>query len=216
MTHILDLTRTFWADLSGSVLPGIGFWNYIFLGILVLVEGPIATLAGAAAASAGLLKPALVFFAAATGNLCADISWYTLGYVGKLDWLVQKGRWLGIKPGHVRRMQQEMNAHAPKLLLFAKLSVGFVIPSLVAAGLARVPVRRWLPFLLLGETIWTGGLVIVGYYTTQAIQRVEHWVGFIILGASILFVLGNIWWIRRAVRKDDTFREVVAGQEDEK
>ena len=65
------------------------------MALLVVVEGPFATLLGAAAASAGWMRPGLVLIAAAVGNLTADSLWYTLGYAGKLEWVLRFGRRLG-------------------------------------------------------------------------------------------------------------------------
>ncbi len=39
------------------IAQDLGLWAYFLLAIMVLVEGPIATLAGAIAASSGLMKP---------------------------------------------------------------------------------------------------------------------------------------------------------------
>jgi hypothetical protein len=57
-----------------------------------MVEGPIATLLGAAAASAGLMRPVLVFIVAAADNLTADSIWYSLGRAGKPEWVLHFGR----------------------------------------------------------------------------------------------------------------------------
>ena len=48
--------------LKYGPMAHLGYWNYVLLAILVAVEGPIATLLGAVAASAGLMRPILVFF----------------------------------------------------------------------------------------------------------------------------------------------------------
>ncbi len=69
MTDLTILIQDFIQALRSGQLPQLGTWTYILLAALVAVEGPIATLLGAAAASAGLMKPGWVFIAAATGNL---------------------------------------------------------------------------------------------------------------------------------------------------
>jgi membrane protein DedA with SNARE-associated domain len=66
-----------------------------------------------------------------------------------------------------------METHATKILLLAKLSFGLVIPSLFAAGVARVGWRKWFPAVFIGETIWTGTLVLLGFYASQAIRHIE-------------------------------------------
>src|SRR5581483_1445208 len=178
MLRVVNFLMMLWhslvAALKSGQLPQLGYWTYIILALLVAVEGPIATLLGAAAASAGLMRPWLVFFAAAVGNLIADNLWYSLGYMGKTEWVYRFGRRLGVRESLIEHLKHNMIAHATKVLFLAKLTVSFVIPSLFTAGLLKVPWRRWFPALLLAETIWTGSLVLIGYYTTEAIKRVEQ------------------------------------------
>lgn len=191
------------AALRSGQLPQLGHWTYILLAMLVALEGPIATLLGAAAASAGLMRPWLVFLAAAIGNLTADSLWYSLGYLGRTEWLFHFGKRLGLRQSLIEHLKHNMIAHAAKVLFLAKLTASFVIPSLVAAGLLKIPWRRWFPVLLLAETIWTGSLVLIGYYTTEAIKRVERGVEYAVLAASILFVTFLIFAGRRLIKQWD-------------
>ena len=97
------------------------------------------------------------------GNLTADTLWYLLGYTGNIDAALRLGHWAGFRRKHVDRLTGAMQAHGLKILFFAKLTAGFMIPALIAAGLARLPWKRWFPVLLLGEMIWTGILIVIGF-----------------------------------------------------
>lgn len=181
-----------------EIPQNLGLWAYFLLGLVVMVEGPIATLAGAVAASSGILKPGWVFFAASAGNLMADVLWYFLGYVGNTSWLTRYGRWVGLKPEHVARMQTEITDHAPRLLLLAKLTMGFVIPTLVATGMARVPLRRWVKSLIVGETIWTGVLVLLGLAFGQYVQTIENGMqAFIVVSSGVFLAIISIYLLRK-------------------
>jgi len=201
---IRALILDFWASFQTSQIPHLGVWNYVLLALLVAVEGPIATLVGAAAASAGVMNPLLVFVAAATGNLTADTLWYSLGYVGKTDWLLRRGHWLGVRERHVRRLERGMHSHARKILVVAKLTLSFTIPALVAAGMARVPWRRWFCAVFAAECIWTGGLVVAGFYLTESIKRLEQGLQYLAIAGVIIFVVGvSIGLIRRNLRQEN-------------
>ncbi|RME58015.1 MAG: hypothetical protein D6790_12510 [Caldilineae bacterium] len=164
--------------------------------MLVALEGPIATLLGAAAASAGFMRLSLVWMAAAAGNLLADAGWYMLGRVSDEEWLLRYFRWLGLRRRHLDRLQRGMQAHARKVLLVAKLSTGFVIPTLIAAGLSKVPFRRWFPVVFLGEMVWTTLLVVVGYFATEAIKQVEKGLHYLALAGMIL-IFGLLLYLTR-------------------
>ena len=198
--------------LRAGHLPELGFYTYIILGLLVLIEGPIATLLGAAAASAGLMRPWGVFAAAAIGNLTADTLWYTLGYLGKSNWISKLGRMFGASDSLIKHLEQQMIEHAVRVLFLAKLTLSFIIPSLIAAGLLRIPWKRWFPALVGAETLWTGALVLIGYFTTEAIKRVQQWVEYTALGISLIFVLAVILEGRRLIRQWDRNEQEAANK----
>ncbi|MBI2757330.1 MAG: VTT domain-containing protein [Chloroflexi bacterium] len=204
MNNLVDFFQTIVFYIKGGQLPEMGIWTYVLLAVLVAIEGPIATLLGAAAASAGLMRPWYVFFAAAIGNLTADTLWYSIGYMGRIEWLFHFGKRLGLRRDLLEHLKHNMDKHATKILFLAKLTVSFVIPSLITAGLLRLPLRRWFPALIVAETIWTGSLVLIGFYTTEAVKRVERGVEYAVLMASILFVIFLILAGRRLIKAWDT------------
>jgi len=191
-----------------SLLPNqntpLGVWAYFLLALLVAVEGPIATLLGGAAASDGLMKPFFVFLSAVSGNLMADTLWYLVGYLGKTDWVFHFGKRLGLKPELIEHLKQQMISHAAKVLFLAKLTVSFVIPSLITAGLLRIPWKRWFPSFIIAESLWSGSLVLIGYYATEAIKRVEQSVEYAVLGLSLMFVAAAFLAGRRLIKQWDT------------
>ena len=201
MSSLIDLIHNFVVSVQSGQLPELGGWTYILLAVLVAFEGPIVTLLGASAASAGLLRAPLVFFAAVVGNLTADLLWYSIGYLGKIEWLFRFSKRLGVERDLLDKLRENLLEHAVKVLFLAKLTVSLVIPSLVTAGLLRLPLRRWfLPFIA-AETIWTGTLVVIGFYTIEAIKRVERGVEYVVLFASILFVSFLVIAGRRLVKE---------------
>ncbi len=159
--------------MASGEIPQLGIWSYILLAALVAVEGPVATLLGAVAAASGLLRPGYVFVAASAGNLTADTLWYSLGYAGRIDWIKKLGKRFGLHPEYITWFQQEMQTHAVKILFIAKLTLSLALPALIGAGLARVPWRRWFGTIFLAEGIWTGGLVLGGYYLSHFLRQME-------------------------------------------
>jgi membrane protein DedA with SNARE-associated domain len=137
MEHVLQLLQEIWSDFQQGQLPHLGPWNYLLLSILMVWQGPVASLLGGAAASAGLLKPGLVFLVGVAGNLTADVVWYSLGRKGNVERLFERG-WLGAHRSRFYKLRGGMQEHATKILLMAKLSFGLAVPTLVAAGLSKL------------------------------------------------------------------------------
>lgn len=212
MSHFLDFIQSLYLLIKNGQLPQLGIWTYLLLAALVAVEGPIATLLGAAAASAGLMHPGWVFVAAALGNLTADSLWYALGYLGKIDTLLRFGQKLGINRDLLERLKTGMLTHATRIIFIAKITVSFIIPSLIAAGLVKAPWRRWFPAIFTGEMIWTGSLTLIGFYAAEAIKHLEKGIEYLALFGSLVFILFLLFMGRRLLRKK--YQVVTQGHED--
>lgn len=186
----LQWLDTFWETMQSGGIQEWGRWNYLLLLVLIAVEGPIATLVGAAAASAGFMRLSVVIAVSALANLIADIGWYSLGYFSNEETLIRYLRWVGLRRRHLDKLRWAMRRHARKVLLIAKFSTGFAIPALVAAGLSHIPLRRWFPVVFLAGVGWSTTLALVGFYATEAIKQVETGLHYLaLLGLVAVFVL---------------------------
>ncbi|MCB0033791.1 MAG: VTT domain-containing protein [Anaerolineales bacterium] len=198
----MEFFKTFWSGLATGTLPSLGYWTYILLAILVAVEGPAATMLGGVMAAAGLLNPFGVFFAAGTGNFTADAGWYMLGRWGHFDYLMERFPRLRKFAPQISYLQSEMRQHATKLLLFTKLSMGVaIIPTLIAAGMARIKWRRLVPVSLLSEVLWTGGLVLSGYYLGNYITELEQGLQILAIVGAILLGLFGLWLYKQLAKQ---------------
>jgi membrane protein DedA with SNARE-associated domain len=106
----------------------------------------------------------------------------------------------------LERLRQDIQDHAAKVLFIAKLTLGFSIPTLIATGLAKVPARRWFPWLALGETIWTGSLVLLGYHLGRYVQRLEKGIELIAIVGILLslgFMIFYVGKLRNSGHKND-------------
>lgn len=213
MAQWWPIIEEIWKQIQHGQLPDLGVWSYGILTLLVATEGPLSTLIGAAAAAAGLLDVRWVFVAAATGNILGDTLWYLVGYRGKLNTVYRYARWVGIHRRHLVRLQREMHTHAVKMILLAKVAYGLIVPTLVAAGLARVPWRRWFPVVLVMETLWTALLVWIGFHATGFIVQLERslrTLGMVV--ASLIALVALAWYLRH---KAQEAQERAAGPEED-
>lgn len=199
----VEWLREVWATIHAGQFPDLGVWSYVLLALLVATEGPLSTLLGATAAAAGILDVRLVFLAAVIGNVSGDLFWYAFGYSGRIELLLARSRRLESRRRHIERLKREMHTHAAKLIIFAKLAYGLIVPTLVAAGMARVPWRRWFPVVFIMETLWALMLVWLGFHATSMIGRIEQELRLV---GAVLLALGagiGFWWIRRRIDRKE-------------
>lgn len=206
METIIEFVRELWSTIHNGAWPELGIWSYVLLALLVATEGPISTLLGAAAAAAGILDIRFVFISAFIGNVIGDCLWYSIGYANNLQSIYRRGRWLGLQSHHLDRLELEMHTHATKLIALSKLAIGLIIPTLIAAGLARVPLKRWFPLVLVVETLWTIFMVNLGYHSTGLITQFERSIQVIGIIALVAIILGIVWYARRMYQQsEETF-----------
>ena len=215
MDTIAAFFEHFYQGLVNGQMAAWGNWSYVALGMIVLVEGPIATLLGAAAASAGFMNPYFVFVTASLANLTADMLWYGLGYLGKTEWIVRYGGLLRIRRGHVVRLTKDMHKHARKLLLMAKLTISVAVPVLITTGLAKVPWRRWFGVVFLGEMIWTGSLVFLGFHFARSIAKLEIGVQMVAIGTLMVFFFFFGRYVLGLIREWSDLPELETGADTE-
>ena len=192
-----ETTRECWATIHSGGWPELGWWSYLLLALLVATEGPVSTLIGAAAAATGILDIRYVFASAFFGNVVGDCLWYSVGYVSDLKRIHRFGSWFGLRHHHVDRLEHEMHRHATKLIALSKLAIGLIVPTLVAAGLARVPWRRWFPLVLSIEVLWTLLMVNLGYHGAGLVTQLERGLQLVGVVALAAIVGGAIWYGRR-------------------
>lgn len=177
--------------------PSFGVLPYAILGLLTMVEGPLATLMGGAVATSGYLLPIPAFFSIVLGNLTADMGWYFLGRASKMEWLAHFSSKIGLGTERFNQLKQMVNLHAARLLFLAKLTVGLPIPTIVATGLSRVPIRRWIAPLVAGELVKSAVLVSVGYIFALSIQQATLGVQITLWVITIIVVIGAVIWYKR-------------------
>jgi membrane protein DedA with SNARE-associated domain len=166
-----------------------------------MAEGPLATLLGGAATFSGMLLPLPAYLSIVLGNLTADMGWYMLGRFSKLEWVKRLCNMFKVDPSRVEQLEKGIQANAPRLMFLAKMTVGFPIPTLIATGLSRVPVRRWVGMLILGELIKSAVLVFVGYLYARALLDASYGVQ-IVMGTLTAVICGiGVIWYKRHNRK---------------
>jgi membrane protein DedA with SNARE-associated domain len=126
----------------------------------------IMPLAGFTAAS-GRLHLAAVVAAGAAGSLAGALAWYGVGrWLGRnrLRRLAARhGRWLTLAPEEVDEACRWFGRHGGKAVCLGRLVPAVRTLISVPAGIAGMPLPRFLAWSALGTLAWTAGLAVAGY-----------------------------------------------------
>lgn len=188
---MLELIREMWSNVTTGGDPAhVHYWSYLLLAVLVAVEGPVVTVLAATLAGAGVLNPWLVIGSATLGNVTADSIWYCLGRLGHFDRLAQRFPWLRRFRPQIAQLEDDVQANGLKFLLLAKLVMWpAAIPTLIAAGMARVAWPKLLLVIISAEVLWTGSLVLLGNLLGTNLPQFQAWMQWIAIGSMVAMVL---------------------------
>jgi membrane protein DedA with SNARE-associated domain len=163
----------------------------VFLWVLVeqlglpVPSAPLLLAAGALAGSGKLSLPAVIVLATAAA-MASNLAWYALGRSrgpGILGLLCR----FSLEPDScVRRTQESFARQGMRSLLLAKFIPGLGTAAPPLAGVARVPLSRFLIFDGLGSLLWVGAFVSTGLlFSAQLDAIVGHMNRFGTLGAAL-------------------------------
>jgi membrane protein DedA with SNARE-associated domain/rhodanese-related sulfurtransferase len=167
---------------------------------------PALFVAGALAATGLITLLPLLVIAVAT-PLAVDFGWFLLGR-WRGERAVRAICRIALSPEACERSTQALFARRGLVsLLYSKFVPGYSIVVLPLAGAARVPVHLFLVWDLLGNLLWAGSAVGLGFLFHGAVgrglaflHRLGVWAGVIALG-TLALVVAMKWWERRRFYK---------------
>lgn len=146
---------------------------YLIIGLVALAEGPFLAVFCGALLAIGYLRFFPLLISIVIGNMVGDIVWYYIGYKIGHPFVLRFGRYVGLREPDIFTMENLFARYQYPILFVSKISNGFglAIVVLFTAGLVRMPFAPFLWISLLGEILWSGSLIDVGYiFSTSLIH----------------------------------------------
>ncbi len=169
--------------------------GYFIMFIMMIVEGPIVTMAAAFLASMGYFSLPAVLAVSVIGDLVGDLLWYFLGRKFGLQFVRGPGKYLGMNESMISTMHSFFLTHGGKAIFTVKSTTGLCLITFVAAGIARMNLKKFIFYSLLGGVLWSSTLVAIGYFFGYLYEEVAlyiSWAGWIVAGSAlIIFVAMN-------------------------
>jgi membrane protein DedA with SNARE-associated domain/membrane-associated phospholipid phosphatase len=186
----------------------LGNWTYLLVGTLAFLEtgafigliapGETALLLGGLVAGQGqidvLTLIAIVWAAAVAGDLT---SFYFGRRLGRA-YLVKHGPRVHITEDRLEQVEGFFDRHGGKAILLGRFVglVRAVAPFL--AGSSGMPLRRFLPYDVIGAGLWGASFVLLGYIFWQSFSQLVDYAkkGALALGAVIVLVVAIVAAVR--------------------
>ena len=183
--------------------------QYLVYGVLLIIgiiEGPYVSMLCGAILATGYLSFWPVYLVLMIGDLVGDVAWYFIGYYFGEKFLERFGKRFGITERHVERVKNVFHVRKRLLLFVSKISngFGFAIPVLFSAGVSRVPFSHYIGINIVGQFVWSGILITVGYFFGDLYLKVNSVMGKIsVLVILIVIVFAVTKYIKHLQKKLD-------------
>lgn len=167
------------------------FLVYIPVVVVAMLEGPFLSIIFGVLLRLGYFSFLPIYAALMIGDLIGDIGWYYIGYHYGRKAIHRFGERFGVTEEKVEKVEKLFHQHKNKILFTSKITngFGFALAVLMTAGIAKIPFKRYITINFLGQMIWSGLLLAVGYFFGESYIRIESVTGklFLVLG---VFALG--------------------------
>ena len=186
------------------IVGTISQYGYLGIALLMLAENvfpPIPSelimpFAGFVAAQ-GKLSPVGVVLAGTAGSIAGTLPWYWAGRrlgAARLKRLADRhGRWLTLSADDVEHAEGWFERHGTASVLFGRLIPAIRTMISAPAGVARMPLAKFLLWSAIGTVVWSGLLAALGYVLESRYDQVSEWLDPVTKAILAAFVLAYLY-----------------------
>ena len=166
--------------------------GYPLLFIVMLIEGPVVTAAGAFVAALHYMNVWIVLLLSILANLIPDLVYYAIGYWGRETFINKYGHYLGVTPERIASTEKLAEQHSGKSLFMIKMIPLLATPGLILVGATKMDIKKYA-FWSIAITVPTSLLyLIIGYYFGAAYNTIEHYLNlgiYAAVAAAVVIVM---------------------------
>jgi len=173
--------------------------GYTLMFLLMLIEGPVVTAAGAFAAAFSYFHLWIVFLLSILGNLIPDAVYYAMGYWGRQSFIDRYGHYFGLTKQRVAAADKLAKKHTVKSLIAIKMIPFLATPGLIVVGASKMDLRKYIFWSLIITVPSSLFYLLLGYYFGAAYGTIDHYLhlGYYLLAATIAIVLAVLYFQRK-------------------
>lgn len=199
----------------------LGQWTYLIVGVMAFFEtgafvgliapGETFLIFGGVVAGQGTISLVTLIAIVWTCAVLGDLASYFAGRRLGRAFLVKHGSKVQITEERIHQVEGFFDRHGGKAIFLGRF-VGLVrAVNPFLAGSSGMPLRRFLPYDIVGAGAWATMLLVLGYVFWQSFDRVLHYAeqGTLALGTTIV-VLAALVWLYRHFRVEENRDKAMA------
>jgi membrane protein DedA with SNARE-associated domain len=173
--------------------------GYTLMFLLMLIEGPVVTAAGAFAAAFSYFHLWIVFTLSVLANIIPDAVYYAMGYWGRGTFIDKYGHYFGLTRKRIQAAEKLAKKHTVKSLFAIKMIPFLATPGLIVVGASKMDIRKyafWITIITLPSSLV---YLLLGYYFGAAYDTIDHYLhlGYYLIAAAVVVLFLVIYFQRR-------------------
>jgi membrane protein DedA with SNARE-associated domain/membrane-associated phospholipid phosphatase len=206
-------------ELMLDVGRALGPWTYLLVGVLAFLEtgafvgliapGETTVIVGGVVAGQGEISLSVLIAITWACAVAGDVASYTVGRRLGRGWLLRHGERLKITEERLEQVERFFEKRGGLTILIGRF-IGFVRAlAPFIAGTSRMPLRRFLPYDVLGAGAWAATFATLGYVFWHSFDRLTTYVsrGLFAFSSVVVVVAAFVALVR--LRRDPELRRRV-------
>lgn len=190
--------------MTDFIIEWIAWGGYVGIFLLMALENvvpPIPSevimgLGGIAVARGDMAFVPLLLWGTA-GTTAGNLFWYEVGRrmgIARFRPFVDRhARWLTMEWQDVERLDRFFHKHGHWVLFVFRFMPTFRTLISLPAGMARMPLWKFLAFTFAGSAIWNAMLAAAGVLLGSRFQELEQYVGPVAIATTVAVVVIYVW-----------------------
>ena len=186
----------------------LGKWTYLAVGLLAFLEtgafigliapGETTVIVGGLVAGQGQISLLLLIAIVWTCAVLGDVTSYALGRRLGRDFMVRHGERVKITEERLEQVEAFFERRGGMTILIGRF-IGLVraIAPFIA-GASRMPLRKFLPYDVLGAGLWATTFCVLGFVFWRSFDQLTTWVsrGLFAFGLVVALIVGIVFLVR--------------------
>jgi membrane protein DedA with SNARE-associated domain len=178
---------------SQEILAAIPVLKYGLLFLLTVIEGPLVAMVAGLFASLGLFNLLLAYLVILVGDLVSDSLYYSIGFWGREKVVKKYGRFILLDQEKLHKFETLVRYHSVKVLIIGKLTHFAGVPTLLAAGIVKIPYRKFIWYDMIATLPKSLIFLLLGYYFSNLTGTISHYLeyGTLITGGLLALIFAG-------------------------
>jgi membrane protein DedA with SNARE-associated domain len=185
-----------------TVIGWILAYRYLVIVPGAIIEGPILSIICGLLIRLDLLGLIPTYLLLMLGDLIGDVIWYSAGFHWGKALVIRFGKYFSVTEKSLMIIEKLFHKYHFSILIISKLLMGFGFPGavLATAGIVKLPFKKFILYNAIGQIIWSGALIAIGYYVGDTYLKINGGLGIFSLISVFILVIALLFGLAKYIR----------------